>query len=140
MPISTQEKNNTADMFVYNIQASSKQAFNNSIQNVRQINKNSNWANGFVGIFTGPSLITKDALVNQVNGLPTKTLFYNLFIISYFQEYNNPQTLLNYSGNEPLRLNFKNGLYSPNILNYYEFKMGNSNLDALNFEITNNKF
>ena len=140
MPISTQEKNITADMFVYNIQASSKQAFNNSIQNVRQINKNTNWANGFVGIFTGPSLITKDALVNQVNGLPTKSLFYKLFIISYFQEYNNPQTLLNYSGNEPLRLNFKNGLYSPNILNYYDFKMGNSNLDALNFEISNNKF
>ena len=42
MPISTQEKNNTADMFVYNIQANSKQAFNNSIQNVRQINKNTN--------------------------------------------------------------------------------------------------
>ena len=140
MPISTQEKNNTADMFVYNIQASLKEAFNNNIQNVRQINKNTNWANGFVGIFTGPSLITKDALVNQVNGLPTKTLFYNLFIISYFQEYNNPQTLLNFSGNEPLRLNFKNGLYSPYILNYYDFKMGNSNLDALNFEISNNKF
>lgn len=140
MPLSTQEKNNTADMFVYNIQANSKQAFNNSVQNVRQINKNTNWANGFVGIFTGPSLISKDALVNQVSGLPTKTLFYNLFIISYFQEYNTPKTLLNYSGNEPLRLNFKNGLYSPNILNYYDFKMGNSALDALNFEISNNKF
>lgn len=140
MPISTQEKNNTADMFVYNIQANSKQAFNNSVQNVRQINKNTNWANGFVGIFTGPSLLSKDALVYQVSGLPTKTLFYKLFEISYFQEYNNPQTLINYSGNEPLRLNYKNGLYSPNILNYYDFKMGNSSLDALNFEINNNKF
>ena len=140
MPISTQEKNNTADMIVYNIQANSKHAFNNSVQNVRQINKNTNWGNGFVGIFTGPSLISEAPLVYQVNGLPTKTLFYNLFIISYFQEYNNPQTLLNYSGNEPLRLNFKNGLYSPNILNYYDFKIGNSRLDALNFELKNNKF
>lgn len=140
MPLTTQEKNNSADMFVYNIDANSKQAFNNSIYNVRNINKNTNWANGFVGIFIGPSLMREAPLVYQVNGLPTKSLFYNLFIISYFQEYKIPQSLINYSGNEPLRLNYKNGLYSPNILNYYDFKMGNSSLDALNFEINNNKF
>ena len=140
MPITTQPYKDSSDMFIYLKATNKKYGFNNCFNNVRVINKNTNWANGFVGIFTGPGLMREDALVYQVNGVLSKTLFYNTFVISYFQEYNITKTFLNYSGNEALKLNYKNGLYSPNILNYYDFKIGNSKLDALNFEIQNNKF
>ena len=123
-------------------------SFNNSLLKIREINKNSNWANGFVGIFTGPNYIYLASSLYEIKSIPntsSKTLMDRLFINSYFKDYEITAPLVNYSGfklhlSKPLKLNFIGGLYSPNILNYMDIKIGNSKLDALNFEIDRDQF
>ena len=123
-------------------------SFNNSILKIREINKNSNWANGFVGIFTGPNYIYLASTLYEIKSIPntsSKTLMDRMFINSYFKDYEITKPLFNYNGfkrtlNKPLKLNFIDGLYSPNILNYMDIKIGNSKLDALNFQIDRDQF
>ena len=116
--------------------------FNNNILKIRQINQNSNWANGFVGIFSGPNYIYLGGTgeVRQIPNTSSKTLINRIMDNSYFLPYNITKQLFNFTGNQKLLLNHKDGLYSPNILNYLDIKIGNSRLDALNFELKNNKF
>ena len=140
MPLSTQSSITSLDMYMYNDFSKTNFAFNNCITKIRHINsKNPNWMNSFIGIFTGPNFMKWKTYVKQIGTL-NNTLFFDSFNISYFDEYTIPKLLFNFSGNEALRLNYINGLYSPYILNFYDFKIGNSNLDCLNFEIKNNKF
>ena len=140
MPISTQSTITSSDMYMYNDFSKTNFIFNNCITKIRHINnKNPNWMNSFIGIFTGPNFMKWETYVKKIGTL-NNTLFFDSFNISYFEEYTIPKLLFNFSGNEPLRLNYINGLYSPYILNFYDFKIGNSNLDCLNFEIKNNKF
>ena len=116
--------------------------FNNNVLKIRQINQNSNWANGFVGIFTGPNYIYLGGVaeVKQIPNTSSRTLINRIMDSSYFIPYNITKQLFNFTGNQKLLLNHKDGLYSPNILNYLDIKIGNSRLDALNFELKNNKF
>ena len=139
MPISTQADITSLDMYMYNDFSKTKFVFNNCITKIRHINNDPNWMNSFIGIFTGPNFMKWKTYVKKIGTL-SNTLFFDSFNISYFEEYTIPKLLFNFSGNEPLRLNYINGLYSPYILNFYDFKIGNSNLDCLNFEIKNNKF
>lgn len=116
-------------------------SFNNGIGKIRDINTNANWANGFLGIFTGPNFlkITGEPNVSQIGNTSTPSLMSRVFTTSYFQTYNIATTsAFNYHGNQKLLLNHTTGLYSPNILNYMDVRMGNSKLDALNFELTSN--
>ena len=124
---------------MYNDSSKIKFNFNNSITKIRKINTDPNWMNSFVGIFTGPNFMKWKTYVKRV-GNPNNTLFFDAFNISYFEEYTIPKLLFNFTGNQKLLLNHKDGLYSPYILNFYDFKIGNSKLDCLNFEIKNNKF
>lgn len=115
--------------------------FNNAIMKIRDINTNANWANGFLGIFTGPNFlkITGIPEVMRIGNTTSDSLVSRVFSTSYFQTYNiTTSTSFNYHGNQKLLLNHTTGLYSPNILNYMDVRMGNSKLDALNFEITSN--
>ena len=116
--------------------------FNNNVLKIRQINNNSNWANGFVGIFSGPNYIYLGGTgeVKQIPNTSSRTLINRIMDNSYFIPYNITKQLFNFTGNQKLLLNHKDGLYSPNILNYLDIKIGNSRLDALNFELKNNKF
>ena len=116
--------------------------FNNNVLKIRQINQNSNWANGFVGIFTGPNYIYLGGVaeVRQIPNTSSRTLINRIMDSSYFLPYNITKQLFNFTGNQKLLLNHRDGLYSPNILNYLDIKIGNSRLDALNFELKNNKF
>ena len=116
--------------------------FNNNVLKIRQINQNSNWANGFVGIFTGPNYIYLGGVaeVRQIPNTSSRTLINRIMDSSYFIPYNITKQLFNFTGNQKLLLNHKDGLYSPNILNYLDIKIGNSRIDALNFELKNNKF
>ena len=116
--------------------------FNNNVLKIRQINQNSNWANGFVGIFTGPNYIYLGGVaeVRQIPNTSSRTLINRIMDSSYFIPYKITKQLFNFTGNQKLLLNHKDGLYSPNILNYLDIKIGNSRLDALNFELKNNKF
>ena len=116
--------------------------FNNNVLKIRQINNNSNWANGFVGIFTGPNYIYLGGTgeVRQIPNTSSRTLINRIMDNSYFLPYNITKQLFNFTGNQKLLLNHRDGLYSPNILNYLDIKIGNSRLDALNFELKNNKF
>ena len=139
MPISTQASITSLDMYMYNDFSKTKFIFNNCITKIRHINNDPNWMNSFIGIFTGPNFMKWKTYVKKIGTL-SNTLFFDSFNISYFEEYTIPKLLFNFSGNEPLRLNFINGLYSPYILNFYDFKIGNTKLDCLNFEIKNNKF
>ena len=139
MPISSQPSVTSLDMYMYNDSSKIKFVFNNCITKIRHINNDPNWMNSFIGIFTGPNFMKWNTYVKRIGTL-SNTLFFDSFNISYFEEYTIPKLLFNFSGNEPLRLNYTNGLYSPYILNFYDFKIGNSNLDCLNFEIKNNKF
>ena len=139
MPISTQSSITSLDMYMYNDFSKTKFVFNNCITKIRHINNDPNWMNSFIGIFTGPNFMKWKTYVKKIGSL-NNTLFFDSFNISYFEEYTIPKLLFNFSGNEALRLNYINGLYSPYILNFYDFKIGNSNLDCLNFEIKNNKF
>ena len=139
MPISTQPSITSLDMYMYNDTSKIKFIFNNCITKIRHINNDPNWMNSFIGIFTGPNFMKWPTYVKKIGTL-SNTLFFDSFNISYFEEYTIPKLLFNFSGNEPLRLNYTNGLYSPYILNFYDFKIGNSNLDCLNFEIKNGAF
>ena len=139
MPVSTQASITSLDMYMYNDFSKTKFVFNNCITKIRHINSDPNWMNSFIGIFTGPNFMKWKTYIKKIGTL-SNTLFFDIFNISYFKEYSIPKLLFNFSGNEPLRLNYINGLYSPYILNFYDFKIGNSNLDCLNFEIKNNKF
>lgn len=116
--------------------------FNNNVLKIRQINQNTNWANGFVGIFSGPNFIYLggDGEVRQIPNTSSRTLINRIMDKSYFLPYNITKQIFNFTGNQKLLLNHKDGLYSPNILNYLDIKIGNSRLDALNFELKNNKF
>ena len=139
MPLSTQPGITSPDMYMYNDSSKTKFNFNNCITKIRFINNDPNWMNSFIGIFTGPNFMKWETYVKKIGTL-NNTLFFDGFNISYFEDYAIPKLLFNFSGNEPLRLNYTNGLYSPYILNFYDFKIGNSSLDCLNFEIKNNKF
>ena len=114
--------------------------FNNGIAKIRDINTNANWANGFIGIFTGPNFlkITGVPEVMRIGNTTTDSLVSRVFSTSYFQTYNIIKPSFEYRGNQKLLLNFNGGLYSPNILNYLDIRMGNSKLEALNFELTSN--
>ena len=114
--------------------------FNNAIIKIRDINTNANWANGFLGIFTGPNFlkITGIPQVMRIGNTSSDSLVSRVFSTSYFQSYNIIRPSFEYQGNQKLLLNYKNGLYSPNILNYLDIRMGNSKLEALNFELTSN--
>ena len=116
--------------------------FNNNVLKIRQINQNSNWANGFVGIFAGPNYIYLGGVaeVRQIPNTTSRTLINRIMDSSYFLPYNITKQVFNFTGNQKLLLNHRDGLYSPNILNYLDIKIGNSRLDALNFELKNNKF
>ena len=114
--------------------------FNNGIAKIRDINTNANWANGFIGIFTGPNFlkITGIPEVMRIGNTTTDSLVSRVFSSSYFQTYNIIRPSFEYRGNQKLLLNYNSGLYSPNILNYLDIRMGNSKLEALNFELTSN--
>ena len=116
-------------------------SFCNAIGKIRDINTNTNWANGFLGIFTGPNFLKIFGVpeVSQIGNTSSPSLISRVFSTSYFQSYNIASTTsFNYHGNQKLLLNHTTGLYSPNILNYMDVRMGNSKLDALNFELTSN--
>lgn len=143
LPITNQINENQENMYM--LKEGSPAAtfqFNNNILKIRQINQNSNWANGFVGIFTGPNYIYLGGVgeVKQITNTSSRTLVNRIMDNSYFLPYNITKQLFNFTGNQKLLLNHKDGLYSPNILNYLDIKIGNSRLDALNFELKNNKF
>ena len=114
--------------------------FNNAITKIRDINTNANWANGFLGIFTGPNFlkITGIPEVTQIGNTSSPSLVSRVFHTSYFQSYKITKPSFEYQGNQKLLLNYKGGVYSPSILNYLDIRMGNSKLDALNFELTSN--
>ena len=114
--------------------------FNNAIMKIRDINTNANWANGFIGIFTGPNFlkITGIPEVMRIGNTSSDSLVSRVFSTSYFQTYNIVRPSFAYGGNQKLLLNYNNGVYSPNILNYLDIRMGNSKLEALNFELTSN--
>ena len=114
--------------------------FNNAITKIRDINTNANWANGFLGIFTGPNFlkITGIPEVTQIDNTSSPSLVSRVFHTSYFQSYKITKPSFEYQGNQKLLLNYKGGVYSPSILNYLDIRMGNSKLDALNFELTSN--
>lgn len=115
--------------------------FCNAIGKIRDINTNANWANGFLGIFTGPNFLKIYGVpdVSQIGNTSSPSLMSRVFSTSYFQSYNiATSSSFNYHGNQKLLLNHTTGLYTPNILNYMDVRMGNSKLDALNFEITSN--
>ena len=114
--------------------------FNNAIMKIRDINTNANWANGFIGIFTGPNFlkITGIPEVMRIGNTSSDSLVSRVFSTSYFQSYNIIKPSFAYGGNQKLLLNYNGGLYSPNILNYLDIRMGNSKLEALNFELTSN--
>ena len=114
--------------------------FNNAIAKIRDINTNANWANGFIGIFTGPNFlkITGIPEVMRIGNTSSDSLVSRVFSTSYFQTYNIIKPSFEYRGNQKLLLNYNGGLYSPNILNYLDIRMGNSKLEALNFELTSN--
>ena len=114
--------------------------FNNGIAKIRDINTNANWANGFLGIFTGPNFlkITGIPEVMRIGNTSSDSLVSRVFSTSYFQSYNIIRPSFEYRGNQKLLLNYNGGLYSPNILNYLDIRMGNSKLEALNFELTSN--
>ena len=114
--------------------------FNNAIIKIRDINTNANWANGFLGIFTGPNFlkITGIPAVMRIGNTSSDSLVSRVFSTSYFQSYKIIRPSFEYQGNQKLLLNYKGGFYSPNILNYLDIRMGNTKLDALNFELTSN--
>ena len=114
--------------------------FNNAIIKIRDINTNANWANGFLGIFTGPNFlkITGIPQVMRIGNTSSDSLVSRVFSTSYFQSYSITKPSFDYQGNQKLLLNYNGGLYSPNILNYLDIRMGNSKLEALNFELTSN--
>ena len=114
--------------------------FNNGIAKIRDINTNANWANGFIGIFTGPNFLKISGIpeVMRIGNTTTDSLVSRVFSSSYFQTYNIIRPSFEYRGNQKLLLNYNSGLYSPNILNYLDIRMGNSKLEALNFELTSN--
>ena len=139
LPVSNQINISNEDMFFYKKNTSSGYSisgFNNRMKKIREINKNSNWANGFVGIFTGPNFIYLNAggEVKQIPNTNGASLIGRVFSDSYFHKLNITKPLFKYTGNQKLLLNHKDGLYSPNILNYLDIKIGNSRLDALNFK------
>lgn len=147
LPITNQINETQENMYMYKEGISqgrpgAEYQFNNNVLKVRQINQNSNWANGFVGIFTGPNYIYLGGVgeVMQISNTSSRTLINRIMVDSYFKPYNITKFLFNFTGNQKLLLNHKDGLYSPYILNYLDFKIGNSRLDALNFELNNNKF
>lgn len=115
-------------------------SFNNGIGKIRDINTNTNWANGFLGIFTGPNFLklNGEPNVSQIGNTSTPSLMSRIFATSYFQSYNIALPTFDYKGNQKLLLNYKGGFYSPTILNYLDIRMGNTKLDALNFELTSN--
>src|SRR5574344_197071 len=76
--------------------------------------------------------------ITQIGGTSGKSLIGRIFATSYFQTYNIAYPTFEYKGNQKLLLNYKGGFYSPSILNYLDIRMGNSKLDALNFELTTN--
>ena len=114
--------------------------FNNAIIKIRDINTNANWANGFLGIFTGPNFLKIMGIpqVMRIGNTSSDSLVSRVFSTSYFQSYNIIKPSFEYQGNQKLLLNYKGGFYSPNILNYLDIRMGNSKLEALNFELTSN--
>ena len=114
--------------------------FNNAIIKIRDINTNANWANGFLGIFTGPNFLKIMGIpqVMRIGNTSSDSLVSRVFSTSYFQSYNIIRPSFEYQGNQKLLLNYKGGFYSPNILNYLDIRMGNSKLEALNFELTSN--
>ena len=146
-PITNQTNSINEDMFiegsvmVNNALTNGVHAFTNNIYKIRDINTNSNWANGFLGIFTGPNwmkLNTTTTQITQIGGTFGKSLIGRIFATSYFQSYNIALPTFEYKGNQKLLLNYKGGFYSPTILNYLDIRMGNTKLDALNFELTSN--
>ena len=147
LPITNQINETQENMYMYKEGISqgrpgAEYQFNNNVLKIRQINQNSNWANGFVGIFTGPNYIYLggNGEIRQITNTSSRTLINRVMDDSYFKAYNITKSLFNFTGNQKLILNHKDGLYSPYILNYLDFKIGNSRLDALNFEVNNNKF
>lgn len=142
-PISTQTDWQFANMYMTNETSQRVFSFNNNIEKIRIINNNSEWANAFMGVFVGPSFIYmgQDATVKRINNTTTDTLLCRMFDRTYFKEYTIDKPLINFTGNQKLMLNHSGGIYSPTILNYLELMIGNSKLDALNFDLTNdNKF
>ena len=143
LPITNQINDTQENMFMYKEGSpAATYQFNNNILKIRQINQNSNWANGFVGIFTGPNYIYLGGVVEvkQITNTSSRTLINRIMDNSYFLPYNITKQLFNFTGNQKLLLNHKDGLYYPHILNYLDIKIGNSRIDALNFELKNNKF
>ena len=146
-PITNQTNYINEDMYiegsvmVNNALTSGVHAFTNNIAKIRDINTNSNWANGFLGIFTGPNwmkLSPTTTQITQIGGTSGKSLIGRIFATSYFQSYNIVWPAFEYKGNQKLLLNYNGGFYSPTILNYLDIRMGNTKLDALNFELTTN--
>ena len=141
-PISNETNINTTNMSVDGRTTSMNaiKPFNNAIIKIRDINTNANWANGFLGIFTGPNFlkITGIPQVMRIGNTSSDSLVSRVFSTSYFQSYSITKPSFDYQGNQKLLLNYNGGLYSPNILNYLDIRMGNSKLEALNFELTSN--
>ena len=143
LPVSNQINISNEDMFFYRKNTSNDytiSGFNNRMKKIREINKNSNWANGFVGIFTGPNFIYLNAggEVKQIPNTNSASLIGRVFSDSYFHKLNITKPLFKYTGNQKLLLNHVGGLYSPNILNYLDIRIGNGRLDALNFKYVYN--
>lgn len=141
-PITNETSYNTTNMNIDGRGTSMNaiKPFNNAISKIRDINTNSNWANGFLGIFTGPNFlkITGIPEVMRIGNTNTDTLISRVFSTSYFQTYNITKPSFEYKGNQKLLLNYNGGFYSSTILNYLDIRMGNTKLDALNFELTSN--
>lgn len=141
-PITNETNYNTTNMNIDGRGTSMNaiKPFNNAISKIRDINTNSNWANGFLGIFTGPNFlkITGIPEVMRIGNTNTDTLISRVFSTSYFQTYNITKPSFEYKGNQKLLLNYNGGFYSSTILNYLDIRMGNTKLDALNFELTSN--
>ena len=142
LPVSNQINISNEDMFFYRKTSNgySITGFNNRMKKIREINKNSNWANGFVGIFTGPNFIYLNAggEIKQIPNTNGASLIGRIFSDSYFHKLNITKPLFKYTGNQKLVLNHVGGLYSPNILNYLDIRIGNGRLDALNFKYVYN--
>lgn len=141
-PITNETSYNTTNMNIDGRGTSMNaiKPFNNAISKIRDINTNSNWANGFLGIFTGPNFlkITGIPEVMRIGNTNTDSLVSRVFSTSYFQTYNIIKPSFEYKGNQKLLLNYNGGFYSSTILNYLDIRMGNTKLDALNFELTSN--
>lgn len=141
-PITNETNYNTTNMNIDGRGTSMNaiKPFNNAISKIRDINTNSNWANGFLGIFTGPNFlkITGIPEVMRIGNTNTDSLVSRVFSTSYFQTYNIIKPSFEYKGNQKLLLNYNGGFYSSTILNYLDIRMGNTKLDALNFELTSN--